>query len=173
MILSLWDDLVSDRRLLEDLKAVHDDFRLIDRSTFYWYPRTSDEPGRPGNPIEALAELVVATVCPPGLAGVEYWTNSLGVGEIMHPHVDKDEKLYWTSKEFRHPDISTVYYPGQLPFTGGELVIDRRHLVSPGPNQLAAFRGTLEHGVQKVKSGTRHSIALNLWSRTPSAYQSD
>jgi hypothetical protein len=54
-----------------------------------------------------------------------------------------------------------------------DLAIDRRHLISPGPNQLSAFRGTLEHGVQKVKSGTRHSIALNLWSRTPSAYQAD
>ena len=25
--------------LRETLKAVHNDFRLIDRSTFYWYPR--------------------------------------------------------------------------------------------------------------------------------------
>lgn len=170
MILSLWDDLVGDQGLLQELKAVQEDFRLIDRSTFFWYPRQAGTPGQPRNPIERLAEIVLSRVCPQGLAGVEYWTNSLGTGELMHPHKDKDERLYWSRKEFRHPAVSTVFYPGHLPFTGGELVIDRRHLINPGPNQLAAFRGTLEHGVQKVTSGTRHSIALNLWDVTPVAY---
>ena len=170
MILSLWEDLIKNNDLMDKLKVAHEDFRLIDRSTFFWYPRVTDTAGSPSNPIEALAELVVERVKPAKLAGVEYWTNSLGEGEIMHPHKDKDERLYWSKKELRHPDISTVFYPGFIPFTGGELVVDRRHLVNPGPNQLAAFRGDLEHGVQKVKSGTRHSIALNLWSVTPSAY---
>jgi len=44
-------------------------------------------------------------------------------------------------------------------------------MLSPGANQLAAFRGSLEHGVQKVTGGTRQSIALNLWDVTPVAYE--
>ncbi|HMB77077.1 MAG TPA: 2OG-Fe(II) oxygenase [Kiloniellaceae bacterium] len=171
MILSLWDNLVRDPGLMEALKAVQDDYGLIDSSTSHWYPRQAGAPGQPRNPIERLAEIVVATVCPEGLVGVEYWTNSLGSGEIMYPHKDKDEKLYLSRKEFRHPAVSTVFYPGHLPFAGGQLVIDRRHMLSPAPNQLAAFRGDLEHGVQKVTDGTRHSIALNLWDVTPIAYQ--
>ena len=170
MILSLWDGLVTDQELKDRLQAVFDAFRLIDRSTFYWYPRPLSGGGVPGNPLEELAELVIATVRPDRLAGVEYWTNSLGVGEHMHLHHDKDERRFWQTRELRHPLISTVYYPDRKAFTGGELVIDGKHLVSTGPNQLAAFRGSLTHGVQKVKSGTRQSIALNLWAETPMAY---
>ncbi len=170
MILSLWDGLVADRGLKDRLQAVFDDFRLIDRSTFYWYPRPLSGGAVPSNPIEELAELVIAKVQPHRLAGVEYWTNSLATGEHMHLHHDKDERLFWQTRELRHPLISTVYYPDRIAFTGGELVIDAKHLVSTGPNQLAAFRGSLTHGVQKVKSGTRQSIALNLWAETPMAY---
>jgi len=170
MILSLWDGLVADSGLKDRLQAVFDEFRLIDRSTFYWYPRVLEGAAAPGNPIEELAELVIAKVQPGRLAGVEYWTNSLDTGEHMHLHHDKDERLFWQTRELRHPLIGTVYYPDRIAFTGGELVIDGKHLVSTGPNQLAAFRGNLTHGVQKVKSGIRQSIALNLWAETPMAY---
>ena len=115
--------------------------------------------------------MVIDRVQPERLAGVEYWTNTMATGATMHLHVDKDEKLYWARKETVHPYISTVYYPRHSPFEGGELVINGENLVRPRGNQLAAFRGTFPHGVQKVKSGVRRSIALNLWDRTPSAYK--
>lgn len=169
-MLSYWDDLVSDINLAARLQAVHEDFRLINRETFFWYPRTLESPGNPQNPIEELAELVIATVNPPRLAGVEYWSNTLTVGQQMHYHQDKDERLFWRTKEIIHPMIGTVYYPAGLPFTGGELVIDKRHLVAPGPNGLVAFHGNAFHGVQMVKSGVRQSLALNLWDVTPEAY---
>lgn len=168
--LAVWDDLVRDRALIDALKAVHDEFRLIDRSTFFWYDLTLSKRRGPANPIEELAEIVVRTVRPGKLAGVEYWSNSLAEGEGMPIHQDKDEKLYWTKRQLAHPDISTVYYPGHSAFAGGELIVNRENIIRPRPNQLAAFRGTLPHAVNKVASGTRHSIALNLWSRTPTTY---
>ena len=171
LFLSLWDNLVRDPAQAAAIARVHEDFRLIDRATFHWYARPLGKPGNPDNPLEELAELVIARVQPYRLAGVEYWTNSLATGESMHPHVDKDEKLYWSTKEFRHPYISTVYYPAQAPYEGGELVINNQNLIKPLPNQLIAFRGTLPHGVQRIKSGSRRSIALNLWDRTPGAYK--
>ncbi len=181
MILSLWDNLLDDQDLIADLARVHEDFRLIDKTRFFWYPRafeldseTAPVPpaGRaPQNPIERLAEVVIATVRPPSLAGVEYWTNSLPSGAAMPMHQDKDEKLYWTSQQLSHPLISTVYYPIEPTFTGGQLVVNGEHLLYPHGNQLAAFKGTFPHGVQSVKSGTRHSIALNLWASTPVTYQ--
>ncbi|MDX1401789.1 MAG: 2OG-Fe(II) oxygenase [Kiloniellales bacterium] len=169
-MLSYWGDLVRDVDFAARLQEVHEDFRLLDRETFYWYPRELGPPGSPRNPLEELAELVIETVKPERLAGVEYWTNTLSSGQHMHYHQDKDEKRYWRTKEIVHPYIGTVYYPAGMPFTGGELVIDKRHLVSPGPNGLVAFHGDAFHGVQKVKSGVRRSIALNLWDVTPVAY---
>jgi hypothetical protein len=170
LTLSFWRDVLADGALAGRLQQVHEDFRLIDRETFFWYPRPLEGPAAPRNPIEELAEIVIETVRPPRLAGAEYWTNSLPTGEHMHLHQDKDERLYWRSKELRHPLIGTVYYPADLPFTGGELVVDKVHLVSPAPNSLIAFHGDAFHGVQKVKSGVRRSIAINLWAVTPEAY---
>lgn len=170
MLLSLWDDLLDDPALLAAVREAQAAYRLIDRSTFFWYARPLAGPDAPTNPLEDLAERVIDRVRPARLAGVEYWSNSLETGARMHPHVDKDERLFWSTKEVRHPLISTVFYPGPTAFAGGELVIDNRHLVSPGANQLVAFRGTLTHAVQAVKSGTRVSIALNLWAETPTAY---
>ena len=170
-MLMVWDEVLRDARLAARLEAEHERFHLIDRETFFWYPRRLGEKGNPKNPIEEMAEIVIETVAPPSLAGVEYWSNSLAVGAHMHFHQDKDEGLYWRSKELRHPLIGTVYYPAGQSFTGGELVVDRKHLISPGPNCLVAFHGDAFHGVQKVKTGTRRSIALNLWAVTPINYE--
>ncbi len=170
MLLSVWDGVVTDEGLKGRLQEVFQEFRLIDKSTFHWYPRELGAAGEPRNPLEELAEIVIARVRPGKLAGVEYWTNSLEVGELMHLHHDKDERLFWERRELRHPLISTVYYPDSKAFAGGELIVDSKHLINPGPNQLAAFRGSLTHGVQRIKRGTRQSIALNLWDVTPRAY---
>ena len=169
LMLSYWRDILATGDLAARLREVHEDFRLIDRETFFWYPRPLEGPGCPRNPIEELAEIVIETVRPPRLAGAEYWTNSLPAGQHMHLHQDTDERLFWQSKELRHPLIGTVYYPAGLPFAGGELVVDKLHLVSPALNSLVAFHGDAYHGVQKVKSGVRRSIAINLWDVTPVA----
>ena len=135
-----------------------------------WLATRSSARRSPANPIEELAELVVQTVRPQKLAGVEYWSNTLAEGENMPIHQDKDEKLFWTKKQLAHPAISTVYYPGVTDFAGGELTVNRENILRPRANQLVAFRGSLPHGVNKVASGERRSIALNLWSRTPTTY---
>ena len=170
LFLSVWDELVRDTALAAALERVHRDFHLIDRSTFFWYDMPTPGQSSPANPIEELAELVVRTVRPLKLAGVEYWSNTLSQGENMPIHQDKDEKLFWTKKQLAHPAISTVYYPGVTDFAGGELIVNRENIIRPRANQLVAFRGSLPHGVNKVASGERRSIALNLWSRTPTTY---
>ncbi len=67
--------------------------------------------------------------------------------------------------------IMTLFLSAPETYDGGELVINNQNLIKPLPNQLIAFRGTLPHGVQRIKSGSRRSIALNLWDRTPGAYK--
>lgn len=166
----LWNGVLRESALTARLQEVHEEFRLVDRETFFWYPRALDETGNPRNPIEELAEIVIGIVAPNKLVGAEYWTNTLPSGQGMHIHQDKDERLFWRTKEMRHPLFGTVYYPVGLPFSGGELVVDKKHLVSPEPDSLVAFHGDAFHGVQKVKSGNRRSIAINLWASTPVAY---
>ena len=80
LFLSVWDELVRDAALAESLDRIHRDFHLINRSTFFWYDMTMPGQRSPANPIEELAELVVRTVRPQKLAGVEYWSNTLGEG---------------------------------------------------------------------------------------------
>ena len=119
LYLSVWDE-VADAELIASLAAVHEDFRLIDRSTFYWYDLSHPERSEPQNPIEELAQVVMRTVAPPKLAGCEYWTNTLDAGERMHRHQDKDEKLFWRTRQVVHPHIGTVFYPRHSEHAGGD-----------------------------------------------------
>ena len=56
--LATWRDVLADGELAGRLQQVHEDFRLIDRETFFWYPRPLEGPAAPRNPIEELAEIV-------------------------------------------------------------------------------------------------------------------
>ena len=120
--------------------------------------------------MERLAEIVIATVKPQKLAGVEYWTHTLEAGNGVAVHVDRDEKLFTVANRVAYPNIGTVYYPKPTPYTGGELVVNFENFVKPRFNQLVAFNGSLPHMVRQVESGVRYSIALNLWGDTPSTY---
>ncbi len=170
LYLSVWDG-IADAGLVADLARVHDDFRLIDRSTFYWYDLSQPDKSAPQNPIEELAQLVVRAVAPPTLAGCEYWTNTLAAGERMHRHQDKDEKRFWRTRQVVHPHIGTVFYPRHVDHAGGDLVVNGETAVPTAHNRLVAFRGDLAHEVRNVESGSRHSIAINLWTHMPDAYK--
>lgn len=170
LLLSVWDTLVLDEDLIRAIGEAHQAFRPPDPVTMFWYDCGGSHPRTPGNPLERLAEIVIATVKPANLAGVEYWTHTLDAGNGLAVHVDRDEKLFTVANRVAHPDIGTVYYPKPMSYTGGELVVNFDNVVKPRFNQLVAFNGSLPHMVRQVESGVRYSIALNLWATTPSTY---
>ena len=159
-----------DEDLIRAIGEAHRAFRPIDPITMHWYDCSGSHPRTPGNPLERLAEIVIAMVKPPNLAGVEYWTHTLEAGNGLAVHVDRDEKLFTVANRLAHPDMSTVYYPKPMSYTGGELVVNFDNVIKPRFNQLVAFNGSLPHMVRQIESGMRYSIALNLWGVTPSTY---
>lgn len=170
LFLSVWDNLVLDVDLIRAIGEAHQAFRPIDPVTMFWYDCGGSQPRTPANPMERLAEIIIATVKPAKLAGVEYWTHTMEAGTGLAVHVDRDEKLFTVANRLAHPHIGTVYYPKPMSYTGGELVVNFDNVIKPRFNQLVAFNGSLPHMVRPVESGVRYSIALNLWGVTPSTY---
>jgi|TARA_B110000438_G_scaffold303800_1_gene367553 hypothetical protein len=119
-----------------------------------------------------------------GLNGFEYWTGVYGPNEGVQElgtHFDKDE-LHWERTggseggEVLRPEIGTVYYPKDVPFTGGYLEIEHpdgvMERIQAKYNRLIIFdAGTCLHRVTPVESGTRYAIAINLWDHIPVAAQ--
>lgn len=123
------------------------------------------------------------------VAGVEYWSNTFPTGRDLGIHQDKDEAIYWATKQSStdvgvniHPILGTIFYPpSESWFEGGTLYIHEidqvgqiNHVlatVAPAPNTLVVFRGDLPHGVTQVRNGTRRSIAVNVWGRTPNKFR--
>ncbi len=170
LFLSVWDNLVLDEDLIRAIGEAHPGFRPIDPVTMFWYDCGGPHPGTPANPMERLAEIIIATVKPAKLAGVEYWTHAMDVGSGLAIHIDRDEQLFTVANRLTHPDISTVYYPKPMSYAGGELVVNFDNVIKPRFNQLVAFNGSLPHMVRQVESGVRYSIALNLWATKPMTY---
>ena len=114
------------------------------------------------------------------------WFNSGVYGpnegvQELGTHFDKDE-LHWERTggseggEVLRPEIGTVYYPKDVPFTGGYLEIEHpdgvMERIQAKYNRLIIFdAGTCLHRVTPVESGTRYAIAINLWDHIPVAAQ--
>ena len=119
------------------------------------------------------------------ISGFEYWTGiqtanpELGHKDILANHYDKDEAWFKKTGEISTPVIGTVFYPGIEEFTGGELAIytdgvdEKPEIIKAKPNRLIIFNaGEYVHEVLRVKSGTRHAIAINLWKNVPYGVES-
>lgn len=118
------------------------------------------------------------------IKGFEYWTGiqtadpKLGHKNVLGPHYDKDEALFKKTGEIVTPVIGTVYYPGIEEFEGGELAVysdgaDKTpEIIKAKPNRLIIFQaGQHVHEVRPVTKGTRHAIAINLWTDVPYALE--
>ena len=91
-------------------------------------------------------------------------------------HFDKDEAWFDKTGEILTPSIGSVYYPAGQDFEGGELAIftdgpeSTPEVVKAKPNRLIIFNaGQDQHMVNRVLSGTRRAIAINLWNQEPYA----
>lgn len=114
--------------------------------------------------------------------GFEYWTGiqtanpEIGHKNVLGRHYDKDEAWFKKTGEIVTPFIGTVYYPGIEEFEGGDLAVytdgtDKSpEIIKAKPNRLIIFQaGQDVHEVLPVTKGTRHAIAINLWSQEPYA----
>lgn len=127
--------------------------------------------------------------------GFEHWTGvykagaeegkDWGVKEILgeryslHPHVDKDEDLWYaTDKKVNScPLVGTVYYMSDTEEGGylkvwdtesGEIDFDRPYeLIKPKFNRLVIFDAGKLHAVTEVTKGERRAVAINIWDRRP------
>jgi hypothetical protein len=93
------------------------------------------------------------------VVGYEMWRNASNPGW----HVDKDEKLFSTTKRLDFPLCSAVYYATIENLVGGEFYTDDMRCL-PKTNRLILFSPGIYHGVSPF-AGTRIAVSLNPWSR--------
>lgn len=110
------------------------------------------------------------------LVGFEYWTGVYGhdkPNKNLGNHYDKDELHFKRTGKIIRPLIGTVFYPKNVPFTGGLLEIESGgevESIRAKYNRLVIFdAGNDLHRVTEVTSGTRYAIAINLWGVIPYA----
>jgi hypothetical protein len=122
-----------------------------------------------------------------GCVGFEYWSGCFGDDCPTYPekdyngnkwhkdamafHQDYDLVHYKETKEKLFPKMGLVYFLHETPVQGGYLVIKREdgymEWIQPKSNRLVIFESNLEHGVDKIYSGTRKTIVSNLWEQKP------
>lgn len=140
---------------------------------------------------QAYVENLMARVgplldCKP--AGYEWWTNE---DNTLPWHVDRDETLFRTRGETRHPLWSTVLYTRvDVRGQGGDLVMQadesqpapydanllgsevphRLNRIAPVTNRLIVFRRGTRHRIDPFE-GHRSSLAMNVWDATPLEFE--
>ncbi len=178
------------RRLLRRVGAVGSE-RLRDTyQTTFWYdfgaPTTVTE-----EVILALRPLIAGRR---RVGGVEWWLSRMNTTDVrVDFHQDRDEKLALRTRRLVHPRISSVLFLNRV--RGGALAVteeppdpdrpslaprrlDTLTLVTPRPNRLVFFDGTLTHGVLDANNqiptgrlpGTvrqRRALIMNWWPARP------
>jgi hypothetical protein len=104
--------------------------------------------------------------------GIETWINR-ATGPDESPlgwHKDKDEELWARTGERAHPIYGAVLYGHTETPEGGLLQIKSEDdeedvFVEPIPNRLILFNPGVEHRVCGLQSGSRRTMATNLWNR--------
>jgi hypothetical protein len=165
-------------------------------TTTFWFPCGA----KPANVVEeALVKLRPLVRPGPMCIGMEWWLGRLKYGQPLSFHVDRDLSLYNQTGRTVHPLWSSVLYLnrfGSSPTVILDQVLgpDGSSLVPPEanfgkaidtvPNEYAAFRGNLRHGVvvnrvrrkaagsssQKDKSPKlRLTLLVNYWNTRPMA----
>ena len=179
---------VFDNFLDKDLLAeIHHDPTFFNDPGVYYYWH-----GWWNSPANTIKKRVIQSIwgdhCPLAenfmINGFEYWTGiqtanpELGHKNVLGNHYDKDEAWFAKTGEIKTPVIGTVFYPGIEEFEGGDLAIYTEginrspEIIKARKNRLIIFgAGDYVHEVLPVTSGTRHAIAINLWSNEPYALQ--
>ena len=113
---------------------------------------------------------------PQNVVGIETWINRAD-GNTKEPlpwHRDRDEAHFNNTGENIHPMAGIVLYGHKSIPTGGYLEIQREHgseLIEPVPNRLIVFDSSVWHRVTPMTSGTRLTLASNLWDRHPKPWR--
>lgn len=178
------------RRLLRRLGVLGRE-RLKDTyQTTFWY-----DFGPPANVVEdVISGLKPLVVGRRRIAGVEWWLSRMYPTDVrVDFHQDRDEKLALRTGKLVHPRISSVLFLNRV--RGGALVVTREKpddgnpslapsrmdtadLVTPRPNRLVLFDGTLTHGVLDAenqipdgklpgRSRLRRTLVMNWWGHRP------
>lgn len=158
--------------------------------TTFWFPRGAE-------PTNLVEEAIGLLPWPrrSGITGAEWWLSRMRTSRVpIDFHQDHDIERAERGGPVRHPVLSSVLFLNHS--TGGLLAVTRdrpnprnlalapsRHdfdLVTPKPNRLAFFEGSLTHGVLDAKNripggrlprepNLRLAIAVNLWREQPIA----
>lgn len=161
------DDYVQDTSLLAQLQ---DDLLWTDSLPYTWlnmdelFNQTED-------PWIRLMQNVWQITSDQTFAGIEYWTNGYHHSNSLEWHYDKDEHLWNTQEIINSPKLGFVYYAHTSLPNGGYLEIQRENnqieRIEPVPNRLVIFDPSVYHRVEDVVSGTRRTVASNLWNVKP------
>lgn len=115
-------------------------------------------------------------------AGYEIWCNLLTPEGPLDWHVDKDQIEYSRSGKLKFPYYGSVYYGYPHEFEGGFLETTRFdphndedtpyeaddiERIGASYNRFVVFNATQYHRVSPVTSGTRVTLAINLWKERP------
>jgi len=120
-------------------------------------------------------------------AGYEYWCNMLRPEIPLNWHVDKDEILLEESEntQLKTPYMGSVLYGYPHQFTGGYLEVfpstpdkipdpdhyadlaDHVERIQARYNRLVFLNVSEWHRVTPLTSGTRYTLAVNLWKEKP------
>jgi hypothetical protein len=178
------------RRLMRRLGLLGRE-RLRDTyQTTFWY-----DFGPPTNVVEEVITALRPTIAGRRrIAGVEWWLSRMYTTDVrVDFHQDRDEKLALRTGQLVHPRIGSVLFLNRV--RGGALVVTRElpeegnpslapsrldtaDLVTPRPNRLAVFDGTLTHGVLDAqnripegklpgRSRLRRTLVMNWWAHRP------
>lgn len=163
------DDFIKDQSLLDEI--ANDESFFGDNGNFMWWD------GWWNSPANTLKKRIIELIWKDHplakyAKGFEYWTWKMGANQNtddLDLHMDKDELAWDTHQKFLPALMGCIYYPLDVPFEGGFLQLQSQNntteVLSAKYNRLIMFEtGQIEHGVSKVYSGVRHSLAINLFN---------
>jgi hypothetical protein len=92
-----------------------------------------------------------------GMVGSEIWSNVNSV--VPHWHIDKDERHYEATGEFKFPLCTIVYYPYVKDLKGGRLKLYETEdlIITPKQNMVVVFPSNIPHIVEPFE-GERLSV---------------
>lgn len=182
-------------RLWRRLRAVGDERLRQSYWTTFWF-----DFGEPRNAVdEAVLALRSRFGLGQGAAGVEWWLGRTDLRRVpIELHADRDNRLFDSTGELRHPAVSSVLYFNRVK-GGALLVLDQREsrdgarlipvkardwaLAAPRPNRFVHFKGDRLHAVLDANNEIpsrplrlppaplRWSLVINWWRRRPMGVQ--
>lgn len=129
-----------------------------------WHPWELKEAQADESPMGVLVQTAAKFFDLSSMVGCEYWAH---YGTRPNWHVDKDESLKGATGEISCPLCSIVYY-ADIDVVGGAFLTETTS-IKPVTNRMIIFSPGVLHGVEEY-TGTRMSIAVNPWARTPMGY---